>query len=63
MTTKQIATEQKVLNSFISEFTFSPDFIQINGDYAYAHINSTIYYCRLNSRGVKKNSWRLEVYN
>ncbi len=61
--TNQITIEAKVLESFISEFSCSPTKIQIDGDYAYAYVNSTCYWCRLNSRGVKKNSWRLEVYN
>ena len=57
--------ENKVAESFKSEFNYSADRIVVKGIFAYAfNDNQNIeYYCKLNTRGVKKNSWRLEVYN
>jgi hypothetical protein len=61
MTTLNTMTkmETKVINSFIAEFGYQPTTLYFIEEYAFVDN----YCCRLNSIGVKKNSWRLNIYN
>jgi hypothetical protein len=59
MTNTNTQIETKVINSFFAEFGYQPTTISIIEEYAFVDN----YSCRLNSKGVKKNSWRLEIYN
>lgn len=52
--------ESKVINSFKSEFNMNIEHIIINTKNSFIMSNGQWYWCILNKKGVKKNSWRLE---
>jgi hypothetical protein len=55
--------ENKIAESFKSEFELNADKVNIQGINAFVCSGNLEYWCKLTSNGVKKNSWRLEVYN
>jgi len=51
---------KKVEESFKSEFNYPVQNIIVNNNYALVNCFGISFYCKLNSKGVKKNSWKLE---
>lgn len=52
--------ENKIKTSFELEFNQTAEVITFNISNGFVRVGNTEYYCVLNSKGVKKNSWRLE---
>ena len=53
-------TENKIKLSFELEFNQTAESITFNNTNGFVKIGNKEYYCVLNSKGVRKNSWRLE---
>ena len=52
--------ENKIKKSFELEFNQTAEVITFNSSNGFVRVGNTEYYCVLNTKGVKKNSWRLE---
>lgn len=55
-----MTTIEKIKVSFENEFNQTAETITFNSSNGFVRVGNTEYYCVLNSKGVKKNSWRLE---
>ena len=55
-----MTTQEKIKLSFELEFLQTAEIIRYNDSNGFITIGNKNFYCVLNSRGVKKNSWRIE---
>ena len=55
--------ENKIKASFELEFNQTAEKITFNISNGFVTVGNTDYYCVLNTKGVKKNSWRLDLQN
>ena len=58
--TNTMTTQEKIKLSFELEFEQTAEVINFNSSNGFVTVGSKSFYCVLNSKGVKKNSWRLE---
>lgn len=55
-----MTTQEKIKKSFEQEFGYSAEIITFNQVNGFVTNGNTSFWCVLNSKGVRKNSWRLE---
>ena len=55
-----MTTKEKIKLSFELEFEQTAEVINFNSSNGFVTVGSKSFYCVLNSKGVKKNSWRIE---
>ena len=58
-----MTTQEKIKLSFELEFSQTAERITFDDIYGYVSVGNKDYYCKLNLRGIKKNSWRLDLIN